>query len=343
MSAKIRLQAKVDENGLALSNKEALEQEAILKAKIIDLETAKLTKLKEVTGQIVAFTAESKAAEDKIKADQKAIDEKERIEKEEFDKKIEEKKQEKIIADREAQFELDEIEIQRKRDLGDRTLSLELELLERKRLQDVSAAGLTAKEIEVINKKANKAKKDLKDNEEKTEKAVNKAILDSGINMAADAFGIAQEVAVAKMLMAAPEALGNVWKNAGNQPTIPQMLLHGAVGTVTTMSPIIKGLKDIKKTRFSKKGRRGGGSGGGGSIPSVSASSAVGVSDISSLSASNASRLGTDSSLSSRASADAVNGGTLGGVGGNIIFSENAHNSFMNQVNFREDRTTLGG
>ena len=249
-------------------------------------------------------------------------------------------KLEEDAVDIEAQLELDEIEIQRKRDLGESTLQLELDLLEKKRLQDVSAANLTAKQIEVINTKANKAKKDLKDKEEATDKAVNKAILESGINMAADAFGIAQEVAVAKMLMAAPEALSNVWKNAADQKTLPQIILHGVVGTATVMGPIAKGLKDIKKTRFSKKK---GGTGGGGSISASSASSPVGVSNISNLAESNASRLGTNSSLSSRASADAVNGGTLGGVSGNIIFSENAHNSFMDQVNFREDRTTLGG
>ena len=341
-SAKIRLQAKVDENGLALSNKEALEQEAILKARIIELETAKLTKLKEVTGQIVAFNAEAKAASDKVIADQKAIDDTKLKEEEEAKKVKKEKELADAEADRGAQLELDELEIQRKRDLGERTLALELELLEKKRLQDTNVAGLTAKEIEVINAKSAKAKKDIKDQEAKTDEAINKAILDAGINMAADAFGIAQEVAVAKMLMAAPEALGNVWKNAAAQPTIPQMLLHGAVGTATTISPIIKGLKQIKQTRFSKKSKSGRSGGGGGSISAPTAGATpVGVSDIANLSGSNASRMGTDSSLSSRASADAVNGGTLGGASSGIVFSENSYSDFRSQVDFKEDKTTI--
>tara|TARA_R110002124_G_scaffold71894_1_gene192305 strand:- start:1161 stop:1595 length:435 start_codon:yes stop_codon:yes gene_type:complete len=144
------------------------------------------------------------------------------------------------------------------------------------------------------------------------------------------------------MLMAAPEALGNVWKNAAAQPTIPQMLLHGAVGTATTISPIIKGLKQIKQTRFSKKSKSGRSGGGGGSISAPTAGATpVGVSDIANLSGSNASRMGTDSSLSSRASADAVNGGTLGGASSGIVFSENAYSDFRSQVDFKEDKTTI--
>ena len=159
--------------------------------------------------------------------------------------------------------------------------------------------------------------------------------------MAADAFGIAQEVAIAKMIMAAPEAIGNVWKNAANQPTIPQMLLHGAIGTATTIAPIVQGLASIKKTRFSKA--KGGGSSRGGSISATSAPSApaVGLSDVSDISGSNASRLGVDTSLSGQASADAVNGGTIASGGGNITFSENNYSDFRSQIEFKENKTEI--
>ena len=337
----LRRDAQILENTFSRSNKENLDKEAKAIAAVNDQQAVRAKKAKKLQTELNTITKEIER-DDKVISDAKKKKKKDEDDAEAEAKKIKkEKAAEDAESDRIAQLELDEIEIERKRSIGERTLVLELELLEKKRLQDVSVADLTAKEIEVINSKANKAKKDLKDKEAQTEIAVNKAILESGINMAANAFGIAQEVAVAKMLMAAPEAIGNVWSQAAKQPTIPQMLLHGAVGTATTISPIIKGLSDIKKTKFSKKGKRSGGSGGGGNISAATSSAPVGVSDISNIAESNASRLGTDSSLSSRASADAVNGGKLNGAGSGIVFSENAFNDFKSQVEFREDKTTL--
>ena len=66
-AARLRLKAKTAENALGLSNKQALDEEANLKAKLIDLETAKLRKAKLVTSQISALNKEAAA-------DQKAID-----------------------------------------------------------------------------------------------------------------------------------------------------------------------------------------------------------------------------------------------------------------------------
>ena len=66
------------------STKEDLELEAQLKAELITLETARLTKQKEVTGQIIALGNEEKAAQDKIDADNKAKQDKELAEEEAF-------------------------------------------------------------------------------------------------------------------------------------------------------------------------------------------------------------------------------------------------------------------
>lgn len=68
-AAQLRLDAKIAENALGDSTKEDLEEEANLKANLINLETARLMKQREVTGQIIAFTAEAAAA-DKAKADE---------------------------------------------------------------------------------------------------------------------------------------------------------------------------------------------------------------------------------------------------------------------------------
>tara|TARA_R110000824_G_scaffold348784_1_gene535491 strand:+ start:477 stop:2507 length:2031 start_codon:yes stop_codon:yes gene_type:complete len=77
-SAKLRFDAKVAENALANSTKEDLEEEANLKAQLINLETAKLRKAKAVSAQIVGAKreeeAELKAIDDKRIADEKAAD-----------------------------------------------------------------------------------------------------------------------------------------------------------------------------------------------------------------------------------------------------------------------------
>jgi len=73
-----RLEAQQAENALGKSRKEDKEAEAQLEAQLIQLETAKLTKQKEVTSQIIAFKAEEAAALKAI-SDQQAADEKEFI------------------------------------------------------------------------------------------------------------------------------------------------------------------------------------------------------------------------------------------------------------------------
>jgi len=75
-AAKLRYDSKVAENALSKSTKEDLDKEAELKAKLINLETAKLTKQKLVSSQVVGAKreeeAEIKAIEDKAIADRKA-------------------------------------------------------------------------------------------------------------------------------------------------------------------------------------------------------------------------------------------------------------------------------
>lgn len=89
-AAQLRLDAKIAENALGLSTKEDLDEEARLKAELINLETARLSKQREVTSQIIAFKAEAKAEEDRIaaeaEAEQKERDAEELKRKEELEK-----------------------------------------------------------------------------------------------------------------------------------------------------------------------------------------------------------------------------------------------------------------
>ena len=78
VAARLRLQAKIQENSLSKSTKEELDEEARLKAELIQLETARLTKQKEVTSQTIALKAEEaaalKAIEDQKIAEQNEAD-----------------------------------------------------------------------------------------------------------------------------------------------------------------------------------------------------------------------------------------------------------------------------
>jgi hypothetical protein len=108
-AARLRLQAQQAENALGKSTKEDKEAAAQLEANLIQLETARLTKQKEVTSQIIAFKAEEAAALKAI-ADQQAADDKERADriaaedKERKDKQAQEDKERK-----ERQIEVDKI------------------------------------------------------------------------------------------------------------------------------------------------------------------------------------------------------------------------------------------
>lgn len=85
-AARLRLEAKIAENEIDQSSIEDLNEQAELEARLIELETAKLNKQREVTSQVIALRTEEAAALKTIK-DQEAQEEIDRI------KKIEEETQ----------------------------------------------------------------------------------------------------------------------------------------------------------------------------------------------------------------------------------------------------------
>ena len=113
-AARLRAEAKTLENTLSKSTKEDLQEEEELKARLIQLETARLVKQKEVTGQIIAFTAEEAAAKkaiaDKEAADNKAREDKAAAEKKERDDKAAKDKEiaDKALEDRNARIATEE-------------------------------------------------------------------------------------------------------------------------------------------------------------------------------------------------------------------------------------------
>jgi len=109
-AARLRLEAKQAENALGLSTKEDLDEEAQLKANLIQLETAKLTKQKEVTSQTIALINEQRAAEKAIQDEKDA----EQIERD----KLEAERQAQLEADKKARDErivASEIDVENRR------------------------------------------------------------------------------------------------------------------------------------------------------------------------------------------------------------------------------------
>jgi hypothetical protein len=305
-----------------------LENKKILGEQTYELELEQLEKSRILELQNTELTEEGKAlieAKYKLQKDELAIEEAERI-------------AAKREADFEAQTLIDELDIERRRKQGENVLALELELLERKRVQELENHELTETQKAAINAKYEDAKAQITETSEKAITASKEQAKDQAIAFTAEAFGIEQEAAVARMIMAAPEAIGHSFKKAAEAYAPPMSLIMGGIGAASTIVPIIKGLNDIRKTRFSKSKSSGG---GGGSIsPATSGPARATTNAISDIAANNSARLGVDPSLGANSTAEAANRVT-GSSSPTVTFSESRYNDFKNQVNFKEDKTSI--
>lgn len=308
------------------------------KVDTLDAEKKILDKKKEyelLTEQLLVdekLAIKAKYNEQELELDLKQAEKKRKIEEENY--KLQ---QEAKLLDLEARQEIDRIEFDSKS-----ATILERNAFDIAQLQARSDAELantllteaqkakitkdTLNQIAIMNKQATIANKASVDQQ-----------ADDGINALAESFGIAKEVAVAKMIIAAPEAIGNSFKNAAAAYVPPVSIAMGALGAATTVVPIIKGLTDIKKTRFPGKG---GSSGGGGSISSPTGATSVSKAAVGDLAANNLAQLGVDPSVKSAATADAANN-VSGSTGREIVFSEGKYSDFKNQVDFKEQKTSI--
>lgn len=249
-----------------------------------------------------------------------AILEESRVAKEELELQDRQKKAEEQIA-------FDEQDLEARRIRGENVYGLEKELREKARAQELSDTSLTKEAIATINQKY--------DNANSTAK---QTAIDQDLAAAGEAFGISKEIKMAEMIMAAPTAIGNSFTKASEVYPAPLSLAMGALGAAGVIVPIIKGLADIKKTRF--PGKKGGKSSGGGSISSSVSSGSVSKASVSDLAANNAAQLGIDPSLKSNATAQAASN-VLGSSGGSVVFSEGKYSDFKNQVQFKEQKTSI--
>ena len=256
-AARIRFEAKQAENALGKSTKEDLDEEANLKAKLIDLETMRLKKQKTLTAEITTNLREAEAerkaiqaqkdAEAKVEADK----EKARLEaiaaiQDEFKKKRE---------DEAAEEEIQKIELEKERKL--------------KELEDLEATeSQKAAIIAYYDDKITQSKKNAKDEELKQDDIVRKA----QINMAKQSFtNIAAalgENSKAGKAAAAAAALINTYQGItaelATKTVTPFEFVIKIANIATTAAIGFKSVKDILKTNPKNTS-------GSGSNPSTSA------------------------------------------------------------------------
>lgn len=258
-------------------------------------------------------------------------------------------KAERASRDIDAQIEIDALKLEQLMLAGENTLQAELDILDRRMAQELDNADLTANEKLLIEAQFKDAKEKLTKAREEGERKAVEVTAALAIGAAADVFGFNKEVAIAEMLIAAPKAIGSVWAVAGKKLTLPAILAHGIGGTAIVLAPIIKGLSEIKKARFpATRGRVSGGGtrGGGGSISGSIGGGGAGNTNItpeliSDISANNAARLGIDPALGAAATAAAASN-VAGETSSNVVFSESRFQDFKAQVDFKEEKITIG-
>jgi len=365
-AGKLRFEAKALENTLSRSTLEDKQEEARLEAELINLQTAKLTKEKEIITKIIGFNNEARAESAKLAAEKKKEDEEaskrrsaeidemrsfrekqDEIEAEAKQRKLDEKiaaeEAERVrladVAerDRAARDEIHALEVERLQAQGVDTAAMELSFLILKRDQELAIFEGTLEEKKALTKKYDVAIGKLQMQEVKAAKAKEAAVLDAAMNGLGEAFGLSQEVAVARMVMAAPEAVGQSFKMAAEAYPAPLSIAMGALGAAGVVAPIIKGLGQIKKTRFSGSKGRGGSRGGGQSIAMPTGISTSAVSD---LAANNAANIAGDTALDNSATSVAANN-VNGSSSSSIVFQEGQYNDFQEGINFIDGQTNV--
>lgn len=253
-AAKLRYDAKVAENALSKSTKEDLDEEAELKAKLIDLETAKLTKQKLVTSQIVAAKKQQEAEEKAIQAEidkTNAESEAKRLEA----VKAEEEARQKIL---EATLGAQDLELMKAKD----KYQALIQEAEKYGIDTAALVTAQAEEINAINKKY-----DDKDSARKKKKAEDdKAVQEATLGAIAGALGslanLAGKDAKAGKALSAAQAVINTY--LGATKALGQ---GGIAGPIAAAGVVASGLASIRQIYATPIPSTSGGGTGGGSVP----------------------------------------------------------------------------
>jgi hypothetical protein len=228
-SAKLRLDAKVRENALANSTKADLDEEAQLRAKVIELETKRLNLSKLLESKIQSTNREAQA---EAEAEKKRIEakleeeEKQRIAKAELEAKNEKERLEKIAAiqdefkkkreDEEAETELQKLELAKQRRLE------ELENLKATEEQKADIIKFFDEKIknEKLNIEQKKTDEEIKLNEQVQN--AKKNLANQGLALIVELAGrgskIGKGIAVAQTIRSGIEGVQNAYSTAQKSP-----------------------------------------------------------------------------------------------------------------------------
>ncbi len=238
-AAKLRYDAKVAENALSKSTKEDLDEEAALKAKLINLETAKLTKQKLVTSQIVAAKKQQEAEEKAIQAEidktnaESAAAEQEAI-------KAEAEARQKIL---EATLGAQDLELMKAKD----KYQALIEEAEKYGIDTTNLVTAQAEEINKINAKYDKEDSDRKKKKAADDKAVQEATLGAISGALGSLSELAGKDAASGKAISAAQAVINTY--LGATKALGQ---GGIAGPIAAAGVVASGIASIRKIYATK-------------------------------------------------------------------------------------------
>ena len=269
-AARIRFETKQQENKLSKSTKEDLNEEAELKAQLIQLETAKLRKAKLVTTQISALRKEERAKEKAERDEKKAEEEADILEAAaNEEKRI---KAIKAITDKyklqDDVSEIEALEIEKGKKLQ------ELEDLEAHWIQKAAIAKFYDNKIAGVKEKNAKTEEELA--RLKLQQGLNdaKATFDMVGKLAGEDSKVGKAMAIASATISGIQGTMNAYATAQKSPITTlfpgyPILQAGLAGAVA-----LKNIAAIKSVDPSGRGNTGSipspsGGGGGGATPSI--------------------------------------------------------------------------
>ena len=249
-AARLRLEAKTSENALARSTKQDLEEEAQLKANLINLEAARLTKQKLVTSQIVAAKREEEA-ELKAIRDAAAL-QKQEAEKVEADRQAAVDKINKDLEiqkeNEKAQTEIQKIELEKERKIAE---------LERLKATEEEKANIIAfydgKITDAKDKNEEKQKK-LKEIRTKQTLSDAKNTFNQIAQLAGEDSKVGKAFAIASATISGVEGVQNAYSTAQKSPITVAFPAYPIVSAGLAAAVAVKNIATIKRQDPSGRG-----------------------------------------------------------------------------------------
>ena len=249
-AARLRLEAKTSENALSKSTKEDLEEEAQLKANLINLEAARLTKQKLVTSQIVAAKREEEA-ELKAIRDAKALEiqEAEKVEAarqseiDKINKDLEIQKE-----NEKAQTEIQKIELEKERKIA------ELERLKATEEEKANIIAFYDGKITDAKDKNEEKQKRLKEIRTKQTLSDAKNTFNQIAQLAGEDSKVGKAFAIASATISGVEGVQNAYTTAQKSPITTFFPAYPVVSAGLAAAVAVKNIATIKKQDPSGRG-----------------------------------------------------------------------------------------